>query len=96
VCVLYCGRLIVPTVLRKAETRVFQQDLESLVLESNGQIGLYASLRKYVGRRQKLASSKIASKANLSKTRAWEKKDCYLSIKLVIMIDDFVVEKIFN
>lgn len=29
---MYCGRLVVPTVLRKAETRVPQQDLESLVL----------------------------------------------------------------
>lgn len=71
-CVLYCGRLV-PTVLRKAETRVPRQDLESLV-ESNGRIGLHgdASLRKYVELRRrdrKLASSKIASEANLSRAR---------------------------
>lgn len=51
-CVLYCGRLVVPTVFTKAETRVPQQDLESLVLKSNGRIVLHddASLIKEIRR----------------------------------------------
>lgn len=97
-CVLYRGRLVVPTVLRKATRRVPQQDLESLVPESNGRIDLHsdASLRKNVdgerGRRDSNpASSKIASEANLSRARGirelGRKKDC-LQNKRRIADDD--------
>lgn len=99
---MYSGRLVVPTVLRKAKKRVPQQDLESLVSKSNDRIGLHggASLRKYVDdATRKLASSKIASEANLSRTRVIRefrrKKKIVAKTELVMMTDDFV-EDIFN
>lgn len=79
-CVSYRERLVVPTVLRKAERVVSQQDLESLVFESNGRIAFYsdASLSKYVDGNDDddhdddvtdPVPSKIASEANLSRAR---------------------------
>lgn len=76
VCVSYRGRFVVPTVLRKAERIVSQQDLESLVFKSNGRIAFYsdASLRKYVDDNgdddvTDSVPSKIASEANLSRAK---------------------------
>lgn len=101
---MYCGRLVVPTVLRKAERRVSQQDLESLVSKSNGRIGLHgdANLRKYVDNAtNKSASSKITSEANLSRAKDIRefrriKKIIVAKTELIMMIDDFVIEEIFN
>lgn len=75
-CVSYRGRFVVPTVLRKAERIVSQQDLESLVSKSNGRIAFYsdASLRKYADDNgdddvTDSVPSKIASEANLSRAK---------------------------
>lgn len=100
VCVLYRGRLVIPTVLRKAERRLPQQDLESLVSESNGRIGLHgdANLRKYDAteirhHRKSLVRRIFRGQGAYESLR---KKFIAKQTELVMMIDDLVVKKIFN
>lgn len=101
---MYRGRLVIPTAFRKAEKRVSQQDLESLVSKSNGRIGLHgdASLRKYVDGDD---ATEIRHHRKSLVRRIFRGQETYESLgkkfvakqtELVMTIDDFVGKKICN
>lgn len=78
VCVLYCGRLVVPTVLRKAETRVppARPGKSCIRIQWLNRFARRRELEKVRWRRRRdgrpAASSKVASEANLSRARGRE------------------------
>lgn len=94
-CVLYYGRLVVPTVLRKVGRRVPQQDLESLVSESNGRIGLQTVGDVIENQRHRKSLVRRIFRGQRSYESLRENRLFAKQTELVVTIDDLVVKKNF-